>query len=163
MSPPNFSSIASASTSAIIASPTTPAATIGTVSVRSTSAANASFVTRSTDGSAFGSAHTGAPIDEPTARRGRRVEKAGRRRHDPPTHRGDPSAGIFAKVSSAQIAFDGFSQGGSSGSPVFNASGEVVAVHFASLKNATGLGFAIPVAKVIGLLPGDAKGELGIR
>jgi S1-C subfamily serine protease len=73
------------------------------------------------------------------------------------------SAGIFSKVSSGVIQFDGFSQGGSSGSPVFNASGEVVAVHYAGLKNTVGLGFAIPVAKVIGLLPGDAKGELGIR
>jgi len=73
------------------------------------------------------------------------------------------SAGIFSKVSSSVIQFDGFSQGGSSGSPVFNASGEVVAVHYAGLKNAVGLGFAIPVAKVMGLLPGDAKGELGIR
>jgi S1-C subfamily serine protease len=73
------------------------------------------------------------------------------------------TAGIFSKVSSGLINFDGFSQGGSSGSPVFNASGEVVAVHYAGLKNAVGLGFAIPVAKVIGLLPGDAKGELGIR
>lgn len=73
------------------------------------------------------------------------------------------SAGIFSKVSSSAIQFDGFSQGGSSGSPVFNASGEVVAVHFAGLKGTVGLGFAIPVSKVISLLPGDAKGELGIR
>jgi len=73
------------------------------------------------------------------------------------------SAGIFSKVSASAIQFDGFSQGGSSGSPVFNATGEVVAVHFAGLKGAAGLGFAIPVSKVIGLLPSDAKGELGIR
>ncbi len=73
------------------------------------------------------------------------------------------SAGIFSKVTTGVIQFDGFSQGGSSGSPVFNASGEVVAVHYAGLRNAVGLGFAIPVAKVIGLLPGDAKAELSIR
>ncbi|MEK7402533.1 MAG: FHA domain-containing protein [Gemmatimonadota bacterium] len=73
------------------------------------------------------------------------------------------SAGIFSKVSSGVIQFDGFSQGGSSGSPVFNAFGEVVAVHFAGLKGTVGLGFAIPVSKVVALLPGDAKGELGIR
>jgi S1-C subfamily serine protease len=73
------------------------------------------------------------------------------------------SAGIFSKVSASAIQFDGFSQGGSSGSPVFNANGEVVAVHFAGLKGTVGLGFAIPVSKVIALLPGDAKGELGIR
>jgi serine protease Do len=73
------------------------------------------------------------------------------------------SAGIFSKVGSERIQFDGFSQGGSSGSPVFNANGEVVAVHYAGLKGTVGLGFAIPVSKVVALLPSDAKTELGIR
>ena len=73
------------------------------------------------------------------------------------------SAGIFSKVGSSRIQFDGFSQGGSSGSPVFNASGEVVAVHFAGLKGTVGLGFAVPVSRVVGVLPSDAKTELGIR
>jgi pSer/pThr/pTyr-binding forkhead associated (FHA) protein/S1-C subfamily serine protease len=73
------------------------------------------------------------------------------------------SAGIFSKVTAGVIQFDGFSQGGSSGSPVFNANGQVVAVHFAGLKGTVGLGFAIPVSKVIALLPSDAKGELSIR
>lgn len=73
------------------------------------------------------------------------------------------SAGIFSKVSSSVIQFDGFSQGGSSGSPVFNADGEVVAVHFAGLRGTVGLGFAVPVSKVVGLLPIGAKSELGIR
>jgi len=73
------------------------------------------------------------------------------------------SAGIFSKVGSGRIQFDGFSQGGSSGSPVFNANGEVVAVHYAGLKGTVGLGFAIPVSKVVGLLPSDAKTELSIR
>jgi pSer/pThr/pTyr-binding forkhead associated (FHA) protein/S1-C subfamily serine protease len=73
------------------------------------------------------------------------------------------SAGIFSKVGSGRIQFDGFSQGGSSGSPVFNANGEVVAVHYAGLRGAVGLGFAIPVSKVVALLPSDAKTELGIR
>ena len=73
------------------------------------------------------------------------------------------SAGIFSKVSGSRIQFDGFSQGGSSGSPVFNASGEVVAVHYAGLRGTVGLGFAVPVSKVVGLLPSDARGELGIR
>jgi S1-C subfamily serine protease/pSer/pThr/pTyr-binding forkhead associated (FHA) protein len=73
------------------------------------------------------------------------------------------SAGIFSKVGSGRIQFDGFSQGGSSGSPVFNANGEVVAVHYAGLKGTVGLGFAVPVSKVVGVLPSDAKTELGIR
>jgi len=59
--------------------------------------------------------------------------------------------------------FDGFTVGGSSGSPVFNANGEVVAVHAAGLREAVGLGFAVPVRYVISLLPPDAKTELGLR
>jgi pSer/pThr/pTyr-binding forkhead associated (FHA) protein/S1-C subfamily serine protease len=72
------------------------------------------------------------------------------------------SAGIFSKVSGEQIQFDGFTVGGSSGSPIFNASGEVVAVHRAGLSGGAGIGFSIPVSKVIPLLPADAKAELGI-
>ena len=73
------------------------------------------------------------------------------------------TAGIFSKVSASRIQFDGFSQGGSSGSPVFNAAGEVVAVHFAGLKGTVGMGFAVPMARVTSLLPADARQELGIR
>lgn len=73
------------------------------------------------------------------------------------------SAGIFSRIAPNRIQFDGFSQGGSSGSPVFNATGEVVAVHFAGLKGAAGPGYAVPVSHVVLLLPSDAKSELGIR
>jgi pSer/pThr/pTyr-binding forkhead associated (FHA) protein/S1-C subfamily serine protease len=73
------------------------------------------------------------------------------------------SAGIFSKVTADRIQFDGFTVGGSSGSPVFNAGGEVVAVHAAGLKEAAGLGFAVPVKYVLALLPPDAKAELGLR
>jgi pSer/pThr/pTyr-binding forkhead associated (FHA) protein/S1-C subfamily serine protease len=73
------------------------------------------------------------------------------------------TAGIFSKISPNRIQFDGFSQGGSSGSPVFNADGEVVAVHFAGLKGAVGLGFAVPASKIAPLLPSQAKEELGVR
>ena len=79
------------------------------------------------------------------------------------TVRTSMSAGIFSKVTSARVQFDGFSQGGSSGSPVFAATGEVVAVHFAGLRGTVGLGFAIPVSHVVPLLPGEARTELGIR
>ncbi len=78
------------------------------------------------------------------------------------TVRTSMSAGIFSKVSPDRIQFDGFTVGGSSGSPVFNANGDVVAVHRAGLKEAAGLGFAVPVKFVIPLLPPDAKAELGI-
>jgi pSer/pThr/pTyr-binding forkhead associated (FHA) protein/S1-C subfamily serine protease len=73
------------------------------------------------------------------------------------------SAGIFSKITPNRIQADLFSQGGSSGSPIFNASGEVVAVHFAGLSGVTGLGFAVPVSRVVFLLPSDAKNELGLR
>ncbi|MEX2154636.1 MAG: FHA domain-containing protein [Gemmatimonadaceae bacterium] len=73
------------------------------------------------------------------------------------------SAGIFSKVGPDRIQFDGFTVGGSSGSPIFNAAGEVVAVHRAGLSAGPGLGFSIPVSRVVPLLPADAKSELGIR
>ena len=78
------------------------------------------------------------------------------------TVRTSMSAGIFSKVTPDRIQFDGFTVGGSSGSPIFNANGEVVAVHAAGLKEAAGLGFAVPVSQVLPFLPPDAKAELGI-
>lgn len=79
------------------------------------------------------------------------------------TVRTSMSAGIFSKVTSDLVQFDGFTVGGSSGSPIFNANGEVVAVHRAGLREATGLSFAVPVKEVLSLLPADVKGELGLR
>jgi S1-C subfamily serine protease len=76
------------------------------------------------------------------------------------TVRTSMSAGIFSKVTPTVIQFDGFTVGGSSGSPIFNANGEVVAVHAAGLIEAAGLGFAVPVAHVLRLLPEDARREL---
>jgi pSer/pThr/pTyr-binding forkhead associated (FHA) protein/S1-C subfamily serine protease len=79
------------------------------------------------------------------------------------TVRTSMSAGIFSQVTTESIRFDGFTVEGSSGSPVFNATGEVVGVHRGSLRGATGLGFAVPVTKLIPLLPPEVKGELGIE
>jgi serine protease Do len=79
------------------------------------------------------------------------------------TVRTSMAAGIFSKVTAELIQFDGFTIGGSSGSPVFNANGDVVAVHRAGLREAAGLGFAIPIKAVIALLPPDARAELGLR
>ena len=62
-----------------------------------------------------------------------------------------------------EIRFDGFTVGGSSGSPVLNANGEVVAIHRAGLAEAAGLGFAVPVRLAIPLLPPEARAEAGIR
>jgi len=76
------------------------------------------------------------------------------------TVRTSMSAGIFSKVTPSQIQFDGFTVGGSSGSPIFNADGEVVAVHAAGLREAAGLGFAVPVRLVLPLLPEDVQREV---
>ena len=76
------------------------------------------------------------------------------------TVRTSMSAGIFSKVTDDQIQFDGFTVGGSSGSPVFNADGEVVAVHARGLREAAGLGFAVPVRLVLSLLPEEAQREV---
>jgi len=78
------------------------------------------------------------------------------------TVRTSMSAGIFSKVTEDRIQFDGFTVGGSSGSPIFNANGEVVAVHAAGLREAAGLGLTVPIRLVIPLLPPDARAELGI-
>jgi serine protease Do len=77
------------------------------------------------------------------------------------TVRTSMSAGIFSKITPTTLQFDGFTVGGSSGSPVFNADGEVVAVHARGLREAAGLGFAIPVGLVLPLLPDEARREVG--
>ena len=77
--------------------------------------------------------------------------------------RSSMSAGIFSKVTPDIIQFDGFTVGGSSGSPIFNAAGEVVALHRAGLKQASGLGFAVPLARVFPLLRPELRAELGLK
>jgi S1-C subfamily serine protease len=79
------------------------------------------------------------------------------------TVRTSMSAGIFSKVETERVQFDGFTVSGSSGSPIFNASGEVVAVHRSGLRQAAGLGFGVPINKLLPLLPDQVKEELGIR
>jgi len=78
------------------------------------------------------------------------------------------SAGIFAQVTASSIRFNGFSVSGSSGSPLFNADGEVVAVHAAGLSQSVAQGqrqyaFAIPIPLLVPHLPADARTELGLR
>ncbi len=72
------------------------------------------------------------------------------------------SAGIFSKVERDRIQFDGFTIGGSSGSPVFNGDGEVVAIHYAGLEDVAGLGFAVPIPKLIPFLPDRVRRDLNI-
>lgn len=77
------------------------------------------------------------------------------------TVRTSMSGGIFSKVTPDLIQFAGFTVQGSSGSPVFNANGEVVSVHAAGLKEAAGMAFTIPVRLVLPILPSEARKELG--
>ncbi len=76
-------------------------------------------------------------------------------------------AGIVAKATSEWIQFGGPSASGSSGSPVFNAEGQVIALHYGALADsaaegeATGLGFAIPITRARRWLPAAARAELG--
>ena len=60
------------------------------------------------------------------------------------------------------IRFSGNTYAGVSGSPVFNAEGEVIAVHFGAPREGAGLGISVPMSKVRRWLPSDAKGELGL-
>jgi pSer/pThr/pTyr-binding forkhead associated (FHA) protein/S1-C subfamily serine protease len=77
-------------------------------------------------------------------------------------------AGVIAKATSEWIQFAGFTDAGSSGSPVFNVQGQVIGVHYGAVTAPGGeqgtvpLGFAIPVARVRRLLPEEAKAELGL-
>jgi S1-C subfamily serine protease len=79
------------------------------------------------------------------------------------TIRTSMAGGIFSQVTPDEIRFDGFTVGGSSGSPILNASGEVVAVHRAGLAEAAGLAFAVPVRLAIPLLPAAALRDAGLR
>jgi len=77
-------------------------------------------------------------------------------------------AGIIAKATSEWIQFGGPTASGSSGSPVFNAAGQVIALHYGALTDSAveggtpGLGFAIPIGRAKRWLPLTARNELGI-
>lgn len=73
------------------------------------------------------------------------------------------SGGIFSQVTQDEIRFDGFTVGGSSGSPIMNAAGEVVAIHRAGLQDGAGLAFAVPVRLAVPLFPAALRGELNLR
>ena len=72
------------------------------------------------------------------------------------------TAGIFAKIAADRIQFSGLSVKGSSGSPLFNGAGEVVGIHFAGLVEGPGLGTAIPMGRVVPLIPEAIRTEIGI-
>ncbi len=70
-------------------------------------------------------------------------------------------SGVISQVGADWLRFSGVSFQGVSGSPVFNADGEVVAVHFGGLSTGQGLGFSVRIGRLWRWLPADARAELG--
>jgi len=72
------------------------------------------------------------------------------------------TAGILSRVTPDLIQFDGMTTGGSSGSPVFNADGEVISVHRAGLRQGPGFALSVPVKYAIPLMPPALRQRLGV-
>jgi pSer/pThr/pTyr-binding forkhead associated (FHA) protein/S1-C subfamily serine protease len=73
------------------------------------------------------------------------------------------SAGIISRATDDVIQFDGMTIGGSSGSPLFNASGEVIAIHRAGLAQAPGFALSVPTRHAVAIMPIPLRRELGIE
>ncbi len=72
------------------------------------------------------------------------------------------TAGIISRVTEDVIQFDGMTVGGSSGSPVFNANGEVISIHRAGLPQAPGFALSVPIRHALPVLPLAVRQRLGI-
>ena len=72
------------------------------------------------------------------------------------------TAGILSRVTADLVQFDGMTTGGSSGSPVFNAAGEVISIHRAGLRQGPGFALSVPVKYAISLMPPALRQWLGI-
>ena len=95
------------------------------------------------------------------ARQGERAG-AGFARYRSAVVRTSMTAGIISRVTEDVIQFDGMTIGGSSGSPVFNANGEVISIHRAGLPQAPGFALSVPLKHAIPLLPPGLRQRLGI-
>jgi len=73
------------------------------------------------------------------------------------------TAGILSRVTADLIQFDGMTIGGSSGSPVFNANGEVISIHRAGLRQGPGFALSVPVKYAILLMPVTLRQRLGVQ
>ena len=73
------------------------------------------------------------------------------------------TAGIISRATDDVIQFDGMTIGGSSGSPLFNANGEVIAIHRAGLAQAPGFGLSVPTRHAVAIMPIPLRRELGIE
>ncbi len=72
------------------------------------------------------------------------------------------TAGILSRVTTDLIQFDGMTTGGSSGSPVFNANGEIISVHRAGLRQGPGFALSVPVRYAIPLFPPGLRQRLSL-
>ncbi len=72
------------------------------------------------------------------------------------------TAGIISRATEDVIQFDGMTIGGSSGSPMFNANGEVIAIHRAGLPQAPGFALAVPTKHAVAIMPIPLREKLGI-
>jgi pSer/pThr/pTyr-binding forkhead associated (FHA) protein/S1-C subfamily serine protease len=72
------------------------------------------------------------------------------------------TAGIISRLTDEVMQFDGMTIGGSSGSPVFNADGQVISIHRAGLPQAPGFALSVPIKHAIPLFPAELKQRLGL-
>ena len=73
------------------------------------------------------------------------------------------SAGIISRATDDVIQFDGMTIGGSSGSPLFNANGEVIAIHRAGLAQAPGFALSVPTRHAVAIMPIPLRHKLGLE
>ena len=73
------------------------------------------------------------------------------------------TAGIISRTTDDVIQFDGITIGGSSGSPLFNANGEVIAIHHAGLAQSPGFALSLPIKHAVAIMPLPLRQRLGIR
>jgi S1-C subfamily serine protease len=72
------------------------------------------------------------------------------------------TSGTISRLTDEMIQFDGMTIGGSSGSPLFNANGQVISIHRAALTAALGFAFSVPINQAVPLLPDALKHQLGL-
>ena len=73
------------------------------------------------------------------------------------------TAGIISRATEDVIQFDGITIGGSSGSPLFNALGEVIAIHRAGLQQSPGFALSVPTRHAVAIMPVPLRQRLGIE
>jgi pSer/pThr/pTyr-binding forkhead associated (FHA) protein/S1-C subfamily serine protease len=71
------------------------------------------------------------------------------------------TAGIISRTTEDVIQFDGITIGGSSGSPLFNANGEVIAIHHAGLAQSPGFALSLPIKHALAIMPLPLRQRLG--